>query len=84
MREVTTLFLKIAVIYYRTTGSCSMYIFSAPYGEFLIKIGIPNCLMKYLRFIDMYGAAIPFYFALFRLLIFYGTLIKTQRCRNYL
>lgn len=66
MREVTTLFLKIAV-FIIGLPVLALCIFLVPHmANFAAKL-YPNIVpMKYLVFIVMYGAAVPFYFALYQ------------------
>ena len=66
MREVTTLFLKIAV-FIIGLPVLALCIFLVPHmANFAAKL-YPNIApMKYLVFIVMYGAAVPFYFALYQ------------------
>ncbi|WP_026565097.1 DUF2975 domain-containing protein [Bacillus sp. UNC41MFS5] len=66
MREVTTLFLKIAVFIIGLLV-LALCIFLVPQiANFAAKL-YPNIApMKYLVFILMYGAAVPFYFALYQ------------------
>lgn len=66
MREVTTLFLKIAV-FIIGLAVLALCIFLMPHmANFAAKL-YPNIApMKYLVFIVMYGAAVPFYFALYQ------------------
>ncbi|AGK53574.1 DUF2975 domain-containing protein [Bacillus sp. 1NLA3E] len=68
MREVTTLFLKIAV-FIIGLPVLALCIFLVPHmANFAAKL-YPNIApMKYLVFIVMYGAAVPFYFALYQAL----------------
>jgi hypothetical protein len=66
LREVTTLFLKIAV-FIIGLPVLALCIFLVPHmANFAAKL-YPNIApMKYLVFIVMYGAAVPFYFALYQ------------------
>lgn len=66
MREVTTLFLKIAV-FIIGLPVLALCIFLVPHmANFAAKL-YPNIApMKYLVFIVMYGAAVSFYFALYQ------------------
>jgi hypothetical protein len=66
MKQVTTLFLKLAVIFIGITV-LALCIFLVPHmANFAAKL-YPNIApMKYLVFIVMYGAAVPFYFALYQ------------------
>lgn len=63
MKQVTTLFLKLAVIFIGIPV-LALCIFLVPHmANFAAKL-YPNIApMKYLVFIVMYGAAVPFYFA---------------------
>ncbi|WP_318617500.1 DUF2975 domain-containing protein [Sporosarcina sp. YIM B06819] len=66
MKEVTTLFLKIAV-FILGLPVLALCIFLVPHmANFAAKLYPNIVLMKYLVFIVMYGAAVPFYFALYR------------------
>ncbi|MFJ7508327.1 DUF2975 domain-containing protein [Peribacillus simplex] len=64
MKQVTTLFLKLAVIFIGIPV-LALCIFLVPHlSNFAAKL-YPNIApMKYLVFIVMYGAAVPFYSAL--------------------
>ncbi|PKG23839.1 DUF2975 domain-containing protein [Niallia nealsonii] len=66
MKQVTTLFLKLAVIFIGILV-LALCIFLVPHmANFAAKM-YPNIApMKYLVFIVMYGAAVPFYFALYQ------------------
>lgn len=66
MKQVTTLFLKLAVIFIGIPV-LALCIFLVPnMANFAAKL-YPNIApMKYLVFIVMYGAAVPFYFALYQ------------------
>ncbi|OKL36913.1 DUF2975 domain-containing protein [Domibacillus mangrovi] len=66
MKQVTTLFLKLAVIFIGISV-LALCIFLVPHmANFAAKL-YPNIApMKYLVFIVMYGAAVPFYFALYQ------------------
>ena len=66
MKQVTTLFLKLAVIFIGIPV-LALCIFLVPHmANFVAKL-YPNIApMKYLVFIVMYGAAVPFYFALYQ------------------
>ncbi|KRF63799.1 hypothetical protein ASG99_21660 [Bacillus sp. Soil768D1] len=66
MKQVTTLFLKLAVIFIGIPV-LTLCIFLVPHmANFAAKL-YPNIApMKYLVFIVMYGAAVPFYFALYQ------------------
>ncbi|AOH53959.1 hypothetical protein ABE28_006320 [Peribacillus muralis] len=66
MKQVTTLFLKLAV-FMIAIPVLALCIFLAPHiGNFAAKLYPDISLMKYLVFIVMYGAAVPFYFALYQ------------------
>ncbi|MEK4760265.1 DUF2975 domain-containing protein [Viridibacillus sp. FSL E2-0187] len=66
MRKVTTLFLKIAV-FIIGLPVLAICIFLVPHmANFAAKLYPNIALMKYLVFIVMYGAAVPFYFALYQ------------------
>ena len=66
MKRATTLFLKMAVILIGIP-ILALCIFLVPkFGNFAGEL-YPNIApMKYLVFIVMYGAAVPFYFALYQ------------------
>ena len=66
MKQVTTFFLKLAVIFIGIPV-LALCIFLVPHmANFAAKL-YPNIApMKYLVFIVMYGAAVPFYFALYQ------------------
>jgi hypothetical protein len=66
LREVTTLFLKIAV-FIIGLPVLALCIFLVPHMANFAAESYPNLSsMKYLVFIVMYGAAVPFYFALYQ------------------
>ncbi|WP_423798135.1 DUF2975 domain-containing protein [Neobacillus sp. SAB-20_R2A] len=66
MREVTTLFLKIAVFIIGLPVLALCIFLVPPMANFAAKM-YPNIApMKYLVYIVMYGAAVPFYFALYQ------------------
>lgn len=66
MKEVTTLFLKIAVFIVGLLV-LALCIFLVPHlANFAAKLYSNIAPMKYLIFIVMYGAAVPFYFALYQ------------------
>ncbi|TVY11349.1 DUF2975 domain-containing protein [Paenibacillus cremeus] len=66
MREVTTLFLKIAV-FVIGLAVLALCIFLVPHiANFAAELYPNMASMKYLVFILMYGAAVPFYFALYQ------------------
>ncbi|MGE7835607.1 DUF2975 domain-containing protein [Viridibacillus arvi] len=66
MRKVTTLFLKIAV-FIIGLPVLAVCIFLVPLvANFAAKLYSNIALIKYLVFIVMYGAAVPFYFALYQ------------------
>jgi hypothetical protein len=66
LREVTTLFLKIAV-FIIGLPVLALCIFFVPHMANFAATSYPNIApMKYLIFIVMYGAAVPFYFALYQ------------------
>ncbi len=66
MKQVTTLFLKLAVIFIGIPV-LALCIFLVPHmANFAAKLYPNIALMKYLVFIVMYGAAVPFYFALYQ------------------
>ncbi|MFP5108671.1 DUF2975 domain-containing protein [Neobacillus sp. C211] len=66
MKQVTTLVLKLAVIFIGILV-LALCMFLVPHmANFAAKL-YPNIApMKYLVFIVMYGAAVPFYFALYQ------------------
>ena len=66
MKQVTTLFLKIAVIFIGIPVF-ALCIFLVPkIGNFAGELYPDIAYMKSLVFIVMYGAAVPFYFALYQ------------------
>ncbi|WP_339063656.1 DUF2975 domain-containing protein [Tepidibacillus marianensis] len=66
MKQVTTLFLKLAVIFIGIPV-LALCIFLVPHMANFAEKLYPNIApMKYLVFIVMYGAAVPFYFALYQ------------------
>ncbi|WP_339208317.1 DUF2975 domain-containing protein [Paenibacillus sp. FSL K6-3182] len=66
MKRGNTLFLKIAVILIGTP-ILALYIFLVPkIGDFAEELYPEMAYMKSLVLIDMYSAAIPFYFALYQ------------------
>ncbi len=66
MKQVTTLFLKLAVIFIGIPV-LALCIFLVPkIGNFAGELYPDIAYMKYLIFIVMYGAAVPFYFALYQ------------------
>ncbi|MGX2961055.1 DUF2975 domain-containing protein [Peribacillus sp. JNUCC 23] len=66
MKQVTTLFLKLAVIF-MGISVLALCIFLVPHMANFAANLYPNIAsMKYLVFIVMYGAAVPFYFALYQ------------------
>ncbi|MEY8730993.1 DUF2975 domain-containing protein [Peribacillus frigoritolerans] len=66
MKQVTTLFLKLAVIFIGIPV-LALCIFLVPHmANFAAKLYPNIALMKYLIFLVMYGAAIPFYIALYQ------------------
>ncbi|MBT2606068.1 DUF2975 domain-containing protein [Bacillus sp. ISL-53] len=66
MKQVTTLFLKLAVIFIGIPV-LALCIFLVPHmANFAAKLYPNISLMKYLIFLVMYGAAIPFYVALYQ------------------
>ncbi len=73
MKQVSTLFLKIAVILIGIPV-IALCIFVVPeIANFAVKLYPNLSYLKYLVFIDLYAGAIPFYFALvqaFKLLIY--------------
>ena len=66
MKRGTTLFLKIAVILIGIPV-LALCIFVVPeIGNFAVELYPDSAYMKYLVLIDLYAAAIPFYFALYQ------------------
>lgn len=66
MKQVTTLFLKLAVIFIGIPV-LALCIFLVPkFGNFAGELYPDIAYMKSLVLIDMYAAAIPFYFALYQ------------------
>ena len=65
MKQVTTFFLKLAVIFIGIPV-LALCIFLVPHMVNFVAKLYPNiAAMKYLIFIVMYGATVPFYFALY-------------------
>lgn len=66
MKRGTTLFLKIAVILIGMPV-LALCIFVVPeLGNYVVELYPDRAYMKYLLLIDLYVAAIPFYFALYQ------------------
>src|SRR5690606_35254985 len=66
MERGTTLFLKLAVILIGMPV-LALCIFAVPeIGEFAAELYPDSAYLKYLVFVDLYGSAIPFYFALYQ------------------
>ncbi|MZQ83330.1 DUF2975 domain-containing protein [Paenibacillus sp. 5J-6] len=66
MKQITTLFLKFAVIFLGVP-ILALCIFLVPkIGNFAGEVYLNIAYMKSLVLIDMYAAAIPFYFALYQ------------------
>ncbi|MEH7442945.1 DUF2975 domain-containing protein [Bacillus sp. JJ1122] len=66
MKNASTLFLKLAVIL-MGIATLALCIFLVPkFGNFAGELYPDIAYMKYLVFIVMYGAALPFYFALYQ------------------
>lgn len=66
MKQITTLFLKLAVIFLGIPV-LALCIFLVPkIGNFAVELYPDLTYMKTLVLIDMYMAAIPFYFALYQ------------------
>ncbi|MEH6907822.1 DUF2975 domain-containing protein [Neobacillus drentensis] len=66
MKQVTTFFLKLAVIFIGISV-LALCIFLVPkFGNFAGELYPDIAYMKSLVFILMYGAAVPFYFALYQ------------------
>ncbi|MED4285174.1 DUF2975 domain-containing protein [Priestia megaterium] len=66
MKQVTTFFLKLAIIFIGIP-ILAFCIFLVPkFGNFSGELYPDITYMKYLVFIVMYGAAIPFYIALYQ------------------
>ncbi|MBT2741023.1 DUF2975 domain-containing protein [Bacillus sp. ISL-77] len=66
MREVTTLFLKIAVFSIGLLVLALCIFLVPPMANFAARMYPTIAPMKYLVFIVMYGAAVPFYVALYQ------------------
>jgi hypothetical protein len=66
LREVTTLFLKLAVFIIGLPVLALCIFLVTHMANFAAKLYPNIALMKYLVFIVMYGAAVPFYFALYQ------------------
>lgn len=66
MKNVSTLFLKLAVIL-MGIATLALCIFLVPkFGNFAGELYPDIAHIKYLVFIVMYGSAVPFYYALYR------------------
>ena len=66
MKRGTTLFLKIAVILIGIPV-IALCVFVVPeLGKYVVELYPDRAYMKYLLLIDLYAAAIPFYFALYQ------------------
>lgn len=66
MKNASTLFLKLAVIF-MGIATLALCIFLVPkFGNFAGELYQDIAYIKYLVFIVMYGAAVPFYFALYQ------------------
>ncbi|RXY99881.1 DUF2975 domain-containing protein [Fictibacillus sp. S7] len=66
MKRVSTLFLKIAV-FLIGLPVLAMCIFLVPeIAKYIAELNPDHPYLKYLVFIDLYGSAIPFYFALYQ------------------
>lgn len=66
MKNASTLFLKLAVIL-MGIATLALCIFLVPkFGNFAGELYQDIAYIKYLVFIVMYGAAVPFYFALYQ------------------
>lgn len=66
MNRGTTLFLKIAVILIGIPVLALCIFFVPEIANFAAELYPDNSFLKYLVFIDLYAAAIPFYFALYQ------------------
>lgn len=78
MKQVSTLFLKLAVIFIGIPV-LALCIFLVPkIGNFAGELYPDIAYMKSLVLIDMYAAAIPFYFALYQSFILLSYIDKNQ------
>lgn len=83
LKRSSTMFLKV-IIFLAGISVLALCIFLVPeMADFTANL-YPNIApIKYLVLIVMYGAAVPFTLLFIRLSIFYSTLMRTQRSRNY-
>ena len=84
VKRVSTAFLRVVIFLAGITILALCLFLVPPMANFASKLYPTFSLMKYLIFIVMYGAAVAFTLRSISLLIFYGTLTRTQRSRNYL
>ncbi|RXZ00822.1 DUF2975 domain-containing protein [Fictibacillus sp. S7] len=78
MKQVTTFFLKLAVIFIGIPV-LALCIFLVPkFGNFAGELYPDIAFMKSLVLIDMYAAAIPFYFALYQAFKLLSYIDKSQ------
>ncbi|MDM5336163.1 DUF2975 domain-containing protein [Fictibacillus enclensis] len=78
MKQVTTFFLKLAVIF-SGIPVLALCIFLVPkFGNFAGELYPDIAFMKSLVLIDMYAAAIPFYFALYQAFKLLSYIDKSQ------
>ncbi|MFI8684907.1 DUF2975 domain-containing protein [Rossellomorea sp. NPDC077527] len=66
MKQATTLLLKIAVFVIGIPVLAFCLFLVPPFANFAANLNTGIGLMKYLIFIVMYGAALPFFFALYQ------------------
>ena len=82
LKRSSTMFLKV-IIFLAGISVLALLFLVPEMADFTANL-YPNITpIKYLVFIVMYGAAVPFTLLFIRLSIFYSTLMRTQRSRNY-
>lgn len=77
MKQVTTHFLKLAVIFIGILV-LALCIFLVPKLAFVVSDFLNVNSLKYIIYIILYGAAIPFYFALYQALKLLGYIDKNK------
>ncbi|WP_251550298.1 DUF2975 domain-containing protein [Neobacillus muris] len=78
MKQVSTLFLKIAVILIGVP-ILALCIFLVPeIAKYAAELYPEHAYIKYLIFIDLYAAAIPFYFALYQAFLLLSYIDKNK------
>lgn len=83
LNRSSTTFLKV-IIFLAGISVLALCIFLVPEMADFTENLYPNIAsIKYLVFIVMYGAAVPFTLLFIRLSIFYSILTRTQRSRQY-